>query len=965
MPAWRKPVHAITDRAKRYRANHPDVRPAGQKVCAHCGTRRNVGVGHRDGNESNLRPSNLEWICKRHNALEAIRLQRLGRGVKTRQYNPQFSERDRRELSSLFRTARIAGADTWGARIEWAAREWAKTHPGEKLKAYKYLSSEMRGYGINPPDKIAGHAGWMELTVNRLLTVYDGWRKAGLSAKEAEEKTLASSTAGPGSIAEFRKRKRNPEGIPVKINRHIYFAVFSPRESALPNAMPTYRLYDKNGNYFMNMVQWEVDKKRVNPGAVNLAQYVQAAMQHTRGAHDAGGKIIHETPPHLRRIFARDIWGSRRAHGTDFPSASFAMNPRLNAEKTAQTMQIQMGTRRAEKAAREWRMEAHGDAVSGRKSGGGGDQLSGWRFWNEVLEHLSKYPQEPPQRFYGKRRAGHYKKVWGENPAMPLRGHPFHDKSDASLLYIIKDAGEAARNMQAMGNAAAEGKYLDQMNDAATVLRYRRAKNPAIVEIIRPGDRVTILVHAGGIGKNMEWKQATGRAVMRSSTGGWVLNMGGPHGRPGLADEENIVAVKPARRRNPAIQEVGAGKWQVDNGRGSVLVLVKKPHGWEVHADNASARRSSLRGFGGVSAYNNLAEVERKYKAFRGISKMLEPGAGRVNPRKVIVETKKPIYATMTEGRSVQYFKDGKKISAEEYKRSGASLPDLRKTNPGPGVTALLVVRGRDWQQESYETATGDAGRRARQLRALGFKAAVEAMGSQVTPLGLMKLSLVTIAGIGDREVPPPDKVERMNPSKIPPYFRNAALRNSKKLGNPSATELYTAFHGRGPDRTDTISVPTDLDPYDSHPEIAKLGRLMRLIVGEDVKMGGKDGDTAEADGANPWAVVLDFRDKNPPDAAGSTEGGHQIYFAGGDQNLEPYLAKIGCDTSKNICDCGFCVFIEYHTKKGFDQFQPVDYFHHFGEDSGVYPRLIFNRKAKLFQLVGGEYKITPRGIEN
>src|SRR5208337_2565750 len=39
-------------------------------------------------------------------------------------------------------------------------------------------------------------------------------------------------------------------------------------------------------------------------------------------------------------------------------------------------------------------------------------------------------------------------------------------------------------------------------------------------------------------------KERTGRAVMRSSHGGWVLNMGGAHGTPGLADDSNITSVK-------------------------------------------------------------------------------------------------------------------------------------------------------------------------------------------------------------------------------------------------------------------------------------------------------------------------------------------------------------------------------------------------------------------------------------
>lgn len=36
----------------------------------------------------------------------------------------------------------------------------------------------------------------------------------------------------------------------------------------------------------------------------------------------------------------------------------------------------------------------------------------------------------------------------------------------------------------------------------------------------------------------------TGRTVMSSRSGGWVLNMGGAHGTPGLADETNVVWVE-------------------------------------------------------------------------------------------------------------------------------------------------------------------------------------------------------------------------------------------------------------------------------------------------------------------------------------------------------------------------------------------------------------------------------------
>lgn len=65
---------------------------------------------------------------------------------------------------------------------------------------------------------------------------------------------------------------------------------------------------------------------------------------------------------------------------------------------------------------------------------------------------------------------------------------------------------------------------------------------------IQPQDRVTILQYAG-MGRNgKEYKEATGRVVMRSSHGGWVLNMGGPHGTPGLVDATNFVRIERSAR---------------------------------------------------------------------------------------------------------------------------------------------------------------------------------------------------------------------------------------------------------------------------------------------------------------------------------------------------------------------------------------------------------------------------------
>lgn len=55
----------------------------------------------------------------------------------------------------------------------------------------------------------------------------------------------------------------------------------------------------------------------------------------------------------------------------------------------------------------------------------------------------------------------------------PLRGHDYHRKTDAELRYIVRDAGEAAICMRDL-DPHLESKYLDQVNDAETILHWRQ-----------------------------------------------------------------------------------------------------------------------------------------------------------------------------------------------------------------------------------------------------------------------------------------------------------------------------------------------------------------------------------------------------------------------------------------------------------------------------------------------------------
>jgi hypothetical protein len=120
------------------------------------------------------------------------------------------------------------------------------------------------------------------------------------------------------------------------------------------------------------------------------------------------------------------------------------------------------------------------------------------------------------------------------------------------------DRSSAAAAAAAKGSASSTGLILGGVAAAAVlggVLYFTLGKkkgsatpnrrssfrsNSNISEFIRAGDKVTIVNRFG--------QRQTGRAVMRGPYG-WVLNMGGRHGTPGIATEDNTVGVKPARGR--------------------------------------------------------------------------------------------------------------------------------------------------------------------------------------------------------------------------------------------------------------------------------------------------------------------------------------------------------------------------------------------------------------------------------
>lgn len=89
------PAEAITDRAKRYRAQK--AIPKQEKRCLYCGApasqARRLDVEHIDGHEANANPENLGYACRPCNTAKGALFARLGLGQRTRQYNPSKRRR--------------------------------------------------------------------------------------------------------------------------------------------------------------------------------------------------------------------------------------------------------------------------------------------------------------------------------------------------------------------------------------------------------------------------------------------------------------------------------------------------------------------------------------------------------------------------------------------------------------------------------------------------------------------------------------------------------------------------------------------------------------------------------------------------------------------------------------------------------------------------------------------------------
>ena len=91
-----------------------------------------------------------------------------------------------------------------------------------------------------------------------------------------------------------------------------------------------------------------------------------------------------------------------------------------------------------------------------------------------------------------------------------------------------------------------------------------------------------------------------------------------------------------------------------------------------------------------------------------------------------------------------------------------------------------------------------------------------------------------------------------------------------------------------------------------------------------------------------------------------------QLYFTGGNQKRNLSDLKMSASKwRKDLMEIGKVRELTYRTKKKFDNFKTIDYYHGLGEESGVMPTLLFDTLSDQLSLAGGQYSIRPEGIVN
>ena len=216
--------------------------------------------------------------------------------------------------------------------------------------------------------------------------------------------------------------------------------------------------------------------------------------------------------------------------------------------------------------------------------------------------------------------------------------------------------------------------------------------------------------------------------------------------------------------------------------------------------------------------------------------------------------------------------------------------------------------------------------------------------GRSTAPASLKSEVQAALVSQGYKRTDAKKAVARASGDDFSSLFRDA---QSKIRENPSAASLRETFTGKPADWEEVME-----EPHMPAGDYAQLGELMALYVTPCT--GGQRQEINFGRGEDRPILVSD-------------ESGRQLWFVSGNQDVSGSLSHFGArDQGNNVFELGHVRRIDYKQRKEHVPDPEHDEWRHdFGEESGVYPTLLFDAKVGRLLLKGGEYKIRAEGIIN
>lgn len=253
--------------------------------------------------------------------------------------------------------------------------------------------------------------------------------------------------------------------------------------------------------------------------------------------------------------------------------------------------------------------------------------------------------------------------------------------------------------------------------------------------------------------------------------------------------------------------------------------------------------------------------------------------------------------------------------AAKEVQKQFPRLKKFRKFAPNP------------WHPAGNFHSRAEADTRKRQLEAAGHTVmmVVSARGTKAENYSVLTRKPVT------------------NPKRATKRRRRTDRKNPDETR--AAVRLFEKFHGRDPKDITEKHVSAAM-----RKDYTALGDLEHLKV------------------ITPLGQTVQFYFEGDGVKLASSPDGKQLYCIGGNQNLTGCLDKDSLE--KDFVDLGECIQVQYLARKVHANFEPVSYYHKFGEKTGARPQLAYNKLQKQIYFVGGEYFIDTKqgvspGIEN